>query len=157
MQKYNGHASALRRYNWIIAWAPLSHSNPNQDSRCARRRRQWSVSVFLFLCQLCFCPRAPQTSREMKSLLRIFWTVSPILRSLMFGPAPPKSAALRLSRQKPWISAPPEVDFQRLLKRCGPWFETAFGLLTMRLRVFNGLALMVSLSNHGPHRFSGSC
>ena len=34
----------------------------------------------------------------------------------------------------------------------GSWFETAFGLLTMRLRVFNGLVLMVSLSNHGRRR-----
>jgi hypothetical protein len=36
----------------------------------------------------------------------------------------------------------------------GSWFETAFGLLTMRSRVFNGLALMVSLSNHEQRRFS---
>jgi hypothetical protein len=36
----------------------------------------------------------------------------------------------------------------------GSWFETAFGLLTRRESDFNGLDLMVSLSNHGPHRFS---
>ncbi len=35
----------------------------------------------------------------------------------------------------------------------GSWFETAFGLLTMRSSVFNGVPLMVSLSNHGRHRF----
>ncbi|MGC2395638.1 MAG: hypothetical protein WA579_06540, partial [Rhodomicrobium sp.] len=37
------------------------------------------------------------------------------------------------------------------------WFETAFGLLTRRWSDFDGLDLMVSLSNHVPHRLSAAC
>jgi hypothetical protein len=46
----------------------------------------------------------------------------------------------------------------RLHPSTGSWFETAFGLLTMRWSDFKGLDLMVSLSNHElvavrrPHR-----
>jgi len=34
---------------------------------------------------------------------------------------------------------------------------SSFDRLRMRQSGFNGLDLMVSLSNHGPHRFSAAC
>ena len=39
----------------------------------------------------------------------------------------------------------------------GRIWASSFDKLRMRSRVFNGLALMVSLSNHGRHRFSAAC
>jgi hypothetical protein len=41
----------------------------------------------------------------------------------------------------------------RLLKK----YEILSSSFGMRSRVFDGLALMVSLSNHGQHRFSAAC
>jgi hypothetical protein len=44
----------------------------------------------------------------------------------------------------------------RLLKKY-EILSSSFDRLRMRSRVFDGLALMVSLSNHGQHRFSAAC
>jgi hypothetical protein len=57
----------------------------------------------------------------------------------------------------PAITRLPESSKSWLHPSSSSWFETAFGLLTMRPRVFNDLILMVSLSNHEQHRFSAAC